>query len=114
MAKIAYAVDVNFDGDIASSANGFHILTGEDALSKTRKLVKTALVDMFAKCKEKGWDTGCYLDDAWIPLTALVSDDAWIPLAALVSDDELLDAFIKCGGDEFGNWSISIQSAEEE
>lgn len=102
MAKIAYAVDVNFDGDIASYANGFHILTGEDALRKARKLVKTALEDMFAKYNEKGWDTGCYLDDVWIPLEALVSND------------ELLDAFIEYGGDEFGNWSISIQSAEEE
>jgi hypothetical protein len=102
VARIAYAVDVNFDGDIASSANGFHILTGEDALSKTRKLVKTALEDMFAKCKEKDWDTGCYLDDAWIPLEVLISND------------ELFDAFIEYGGDDFGNWRISIQSAEEE
>lgn len=103
MARIAYAVDVNFDGDIASSANGFHILTGEDALSKTRKLVKTALEDMFAKFKEKGWSAGCCF-----------LNGAWIPYEALVSDDKLLDAFIECGGDNFGNWSINIQNVEEE
>lgn len=102
MARIAYAVDINFDGDIACTANGFHILTGEDALSKTRKLVKTALEDMLRKYKEKGWNTEFWLGET---LT---------PLEDIVSDDKLLDEFIEEGGGCFGNWDITVQEAEEE
>lgn len=52
--KNAYAVTVDFDGDIRSDASGFWIFAGEDARKEVRGLVRQALADMNSHEREKG------------------------------------------------------------
>lgn len=89
--KNAYAVTVDFDGDIRSDASGFWIFAGEDARKEVRGLVRQALADMNSHEREKG---RAPIDDA-------------------VVSDRYLDGFIDSGGDYFGNWEITIQCTEE-
>jgi hypothetical protein len=89
--KNAYAVTVDFDGDIKSDASGFRIFAGEDARKEVRGLVRQALADMNSHEREKG---RAPMDDAEV-------------------SDRYLDEFIDVGGDYFGNWEITIQCTEE-
>jgi len=89
--KNAYAVTVDFDGDIRSDASGFWIFAGEDARKEVRELVRQALADMNSHEREKG---RAPMDDAEV-------------------SDRYLDEFIDVGGDYFGNWEITIQCTEE-
>lgn len=88
--KNAYAVTVDFDGDIKSDTSGFRIFAGEDARKEVRELVRQALADMHLHNKEKGRAS---MDDAAV-------------------SDRYLDEFIDVGGDYFGNWEITIQYTE--
>jgi len=44
--KNAFAIEVDFDGDIYSEAEGFHVFAGDNAREETREILKTALYDM--------------------------------------------------------------------
>lgn len=95
--KNAYAVTVDFDGDIRSDASGFWIFAGEDARKEVRELVTIALIDLNLHEMEKGRT----------PIELYGRS-----VGEIITDDDLLDRFIDRGGATFGNWEITIQYTE--
>ena len=99
--KNAFAIEVDFDGDIRSKAAGFHIFIGDDARQETREMLKTALYDMGKRMTEKCWD----------PVVMVGIYD--YPIAQILESNELLDEIICNGGLSNGNWEINIRHTEE-
>jgi hypothetical protein len=99
--KNAFAIEVDFDGDIRSEATGFHVFAGDDALQETREILKTALRDLSKRMTEKCWD----------PIVAVGAYD--YPIAQILESDNLLDNIIYNGGCSHGNWEINIRCTEE-
>lgn len=95
--KNAYAVTVDFDGDIRSDASGFWIFAGEDARKEVRGLVRQALTDMYVHEKQRG-----RMPTEWYST----------PINDIAADNSRLDMFIDYGGSSFGNWEITIQYTE--
>ena len=54
--KNAFAIEVDFDGDIYSKAEGFHIFAGDNAHEEVREVLKTALYDMGEHMTKQGWE----------------------------------------------------------
>ena len=101
--KNAYAVDVDFDGDIRSETAGFHVFAGEGAEEEVRALVVQALKDMNEhSLKRHGYDS--YIIDFF---------GRAIGIPEVLKDDQILDDFIEGGGESFGNWDISIYRTGE-
>ncbi len=99
--KNAFAIEVDFDGDIRSEATGFHIFAGDDAREETREVLKTALHDMGKRMMEKCWD----------PVVTVGIYD--YPIAQILESNELLDSIICNDGLSNGNWEINIRHTEE-
>jgi len=99
--KNAFAIEVDFDGDIRSKAAGFHIFAGDNALQETREVLKTALRDLSKRMTEKCWDPVVTVD---------VYD---YPIAQILENGNLLDSIIYNGGFSRGNWEINIRCTEE-
>lgn len=99
--KNAFAIEVDFDGDIYSEAEGFHVFAGDNMLQETREVFKTALRDMSERMAKKGWEP---------TVTIGISD---YPVAQVLADANLLDEIIYSGGFTRGNWEVNIRHAEE-
>jgi hypothetical protein len=99
--KNAFAIEVDFDGDIRSEAAGFHIFAGDDARQETRETLKTALYDMGKRMAQKGWEA---------VVTIGITDYL---VSKVLESNELLDEIICNGGFSHGNWEINIRCTEE-
>ena len=99
--KNAFAIEVDFDGDIYSKAAGFHIFAGDNAREETRGILKTALHDMGEHMSKKCWEP---------IVTVGITDYSVSEILASVS---LLDEIICNGGLSNGNWEINIRCTEE-
>lgn len=99
--KNAFAIEVDFDGDIYSEAEGFHVFAGDNAREETREVLKTALHDMGEHIAEKGWEP-----------VVTVGVTGYSVSEVLVSVN-LLDEIIYNGGFSNGNWEVSIRHTEE-
>ena len=99
--KNAFAIEVDFDGDIYSKAAGFHIFAGDNAREEIRGILKTALHDMGEHMAKKGWEP---------VVTVGITDYSVSEILASVS---LLDEIICDGGLSNGNWEINIRCTEE-
>lgn len=99
--KNAFAIEVDFDGDIRSEAAGFHVFAGDDAREETREILKIALHDMGKRMMEKYWD----------PVVTVGIYD--YPIAQILESNELLDSIICNDGLSNGNWEINIRRTEE-
>lgn len=99
--KNAFAIEVDFDGDIRSKATGFHIFIGDDARQETREMLKTALYDMGEHMAKKGWEA---------VVTIGITDYS---VSKVLTDVDLLDEIICNGGFSNGNWEINIHCIEE-
>lgn len=99
--KNAFAIEVDFDGDIRSKAAGFHIFADDNALQETREILKTALRDLSKRMMKKCWD----------PVATVGAYD--YPIAQILESDKLLDSIIYNGGFSRGNWEINIHCTEE-
>lgn len=99
--KNAFAIEVDFDGDIRSEATGFHIFAGDNALQETREILKTALRDLSKRMIEKCWD----------PVVTVGVYD--YPITQILESSNLLDNIIYNGGFSHGNWEINIRCTEE-
>lgn len=101
--KNAYAVDIDFDGDIRSETTGFRVFAGEGAKEEVRALVVQALKDMNDhSLKRRGCD---------LYIIGFFGREIGIP--KVLEDDQILDNFIEQGGGSFGNWDISIYQTGE-
>ena len=101
--KNAYAVNINFDGDIRSETTGFHVFAGEGAEGEVRALVIQALKDMNEhSIKRYGYDM--YIIDFF---------GKEIEISEALNDNQILDDFIDSGGESFGNWDINIYKTDE-
>lgn len=101
--KNAYAVNIDFDGDIYSSTVGFKVFAGEEAYDEVKELVRIALKDINDH-ENKIWGLNAY---AYVHETDR-------PITEILNDDDLLDAFIVNGGAHFGNWDIEIMHTEDD
>ena len=99
--KNAFAIEVDFDGDIRSEAAGFHIFAGDNALQETREILKIALRDLSKRMTEKCWD----------PVVTVGIYD--YPIAQILESDNLLNNIIYNDGCSHGNWEINIRCTEE-
>ena len=99
--KNAFAIEVDFDGDIRSKAAGFHIFAGDNARKETRKMLKTALYDMGEHMAKKGWE----------PVVTIGITD--YSVSKVLTSVSLLDEIICNGGLSNGNWEINIRCTEE-
>ena len=99
--KNAFAIEVDFDGDIYSEAEGFHVFAGDNAREETREILKTALYDMGEHMTKKGWEA---------VVTIGITDYSVSEVLASVN---LLDEIIYSGGFSNGNWEINIRHTEE-
>ena len=99
--KNAFAIEVDFDGDIRSEAAGFHIFAGDDAREETREILKTALYDMGEHMAKKGWEA---------VVTIGITD---YPVSKVLTSVNLLDEIICNDGLSNGNWEINIHCTEE-
>ena len=99
--KNAFVIEVDFDGDIYSEAEGFHVFAGDNMLQETREVLKTALHDMSEHIAEKGWEP---------TVTIGISD---YPVMQVLTNTDLLDEIIYSGGFAQGNWEVNIKYAEE-
>lgn len=99
--KNAFAIEVDFDGDIRSKATGFHIFAGDDARQETREILKTALHDMGEHMSKKGWEAA---------VTIGITDYS---VSKVLTSVDLLDEIICNGGLSNGNWEINIRCTEE-
>lgn len=97
----AFAIEVDFDGDIYSEAAGFHVFAGNNAREETREVLKTALHDMGEYMIKKGWK----------PVVTIGVIDYFVS-EVLVSVN-LLDVIICDGGFSNGNWEVNIRHTEE-
>ena len=100
--KNAFAIEVDFDGDIRSEAAGFHIFAGDNALQETREILKIALRDLSKRMTEKCWD----------PVATVGIYD--YPIAQILESNELLDSIIYNDGFSHGNWEINIRRTKKE
>ena len=99
--KNAFAIEVDFDGDIYSEAEGFHIFAGDNAREETREVLKTALHDMGEHMAEKGWE----------PVVTIGITD--YSVSEILTSVNLLDEIIYSGGFSNGNWEVNIRHTEE-
>jgi len=97
----AFAIEVDFDGDIYSEAEGFHVFAGDNAREETREVLKTALHDMGEHITEKGWEP---------VVTVGITDYS---VSEILTSVNLLDEIIYSGGFSNGNWEVNIRHAEE-
>lgn len=101
--KNAYAVDIDFDGDIKSETIGFRVFAGEGAEDEVRALVAQALKGMNEhSLKRHGYNSS---------IVDFFGKTIEIP--EVLKDDQILDDFIEQGGGQFGNWDINIYRTEE-
>ena len=89
--KDGYAVFIDFDGDIYSTATGFKIFVGKNARDEVKKLLKTALHDL--------------IEHEIIKYGRSYNE---LEVSKLVKNDNLLDKFINNNGQQFGNWRIEV------
>lgn len=99
--KNAFAIEVDFDGDIRSEAAGFHIFAGDNAREETREILKMALYDMGERMAQKGWEA---------VVTIGIADYS---VSKVLTSVNLLDEIICNGGLSHGNWEINIRCTEE-
>lgn len=99
--KNAFAIEVDFDGDIRSKAAGFHIFAGDNARKETREMLKTALHDMGEHMAKKGWEP---------VVTIGITEYA---ISKVLTSVDLLDEIIYDAGINNGNWEINIRCTEE-
>ncbi len=99
--KNAFAIEVDFDGDIRSKAVGFHIFAGNNAREEVREILKTALYDMGEHITKKGWD----------PVVTISITEYTI--SEVLTSVDLLDEIICNDGFSNGNWEINIRCSEE-
>lgn len=97
----AFAIEVDFDGDIYSEAAGFHVFAGDNMLQETREILKMALHDMGKHMAKKGWEP---------TVTIGISD---YPVTQVLTNTDLLDEIIYSGGFAQGNWEVNIRHTEE-
>lgn len=92
--KDVYYIDIDFDGDISSKVEGTYIFT---TLEEVKFIVKIALIDLEKKCPD------------WY----IFIDTHEVPLREVIEKEEILEEFIKQGGESFGNWYINCEYIEE-
>ena len=98
--KNAFAIEVDFDGDIRSKAAGFHVFAGDDARQEVREMLKTALYDMGEHMAKKGWEP---------VITIGIAEYA---ISKVLTNVDLLDEIICDGWVNNGNWEINIHCTE--
>ena len=91
----AYVVNIDFDGDIYSDVAGSYIFTTEE---EVESVIKQALIDLKNGMIKRYNDYNAKVD----------IDGFLIDLDDVIQNEAILYAFIECGGDSFGNWSIYI------
>ena len=91
----AYVVNIDFDDDYRSNVAVIFIFT---TLEEVKEIVKKRIIDLKNAYIEK-----YNLDDVLADI-----DGYAFYLDEILVNDELLEAFIECGGDDFGNWYIHI------
>lgn len=100
--KNAFAIEVDFDGDIYSEAEGFHVFAGDNARKEVREILQVALHDMGKHMAKKGWK----------PVVTIGIKEYAISI--VLASVDLLDEIICNGGLSDSNWEINIRRTEEE
>ena len=99
IAKEAVVVFVDFDGDFSFQGEGWNVFVGNEAAQEAKDFTKkalTALNEYYKRTRHRG-------------IAAMIDEENREEYVEnICHDDELLNTFMRQGGDRFYNWKVEV------